>query len=107
MTQAKTTKKNAPGAGRPAAPDTKNMADDERARALLQYAMDRANAFIADGSTSVVVRAARCARAGVPIEVPMKALDAMSGALDDAREAIQAAYAAPAAKPQQTSRVEL
>lgn len=101
-------KKNSPGAGRPAAPDTSEMTAEQKAVALLQYAMDRSNAFIADApTTSVVARAARCARAGVPIEVPMKALAAIRAACDDAEAAITAAYEAPAEKKGVESRVSL
>jgi len=88
--------KNASGAGRPAAPDTTNSTPEERATAHLQYAMDRANSFICDApTTSVVAKAAKCARAGVPIKIPEKALAAIRTAVDDAETAIQAAYAAP------------
>jgi hypothetical protein len=97
-----------PKAGRPAAPDTNDLDAAGKAVALLQYAMDRANAFVIDApQTSMVTRAARCARAGVPVETCYKALDAVSGALDEARAAVTAAYAAPAKAVSAKSRATL
>ena len=101
--------KNAPGAGRPALPETpKNATPAESAVALLQYATDRACAFVADAyQTSMVARAGRCARAGVPAATVEKAFAAVEAAIADGRTAAAAAYAAPAAKVATKSRVTL
>lgn len=97
--------KRAPG--RP--PKADSPAPDVRAKQNLQYALDRACAFIGDHpTTSYVARAGRAARVGIPVETVTVGLDAMQQAITEAREAIAAVYAAPKArKATLVSRVEL
>lgn len=99
--------KESRGRGRPPKDSADARSPQEIALGNLQYAMDRACGFIADGNNSVAARAARCARAGVPRATVDKALEAMDAALADAREAAQRAYDAPQAKPVRESRVNL
>lgn len=95
---------NASG-GRPAKVEAKTP--DGRARANLQYTLDRANSFINDGTASFARRARAAARAGVPKEVVLKGFAAMEAALKDARSAIEQAYAEPTKAPAPASRVSL
>lgn len=84
--------------GRPARPRKVYANKTEKAKANLQYVLDRACNFIADGGSSYARRVKTAARNDVPIEVARKGLDAMQAALDDARAVLEQAYAAPTAR---------
>lgn len=79
----------------------------ERARANLQYTLDRACNFIHDGTASYARRARTAARAEVPKEVVLKGLEAMKAAIADAYASVERAYNAPQKNETPKSRVAL
>lgn len=89
--------------GKAAAPE--NAADN--AVVALQKSMDRACAAVADGSSALLKRAARAARAGVPRATVAKAVAALHEAVADLEAGIERAYSAPQARPVRESRVDL
>lgn len=109
MAKPQTTQEQKPVAHRGRGRPPKDEARDPQEVALsnLQYAMDRACAYIADGNNSVIARAARCARAGVPQAKVEKALQAMEDALADAHKGLERAYSAPEPKAKPERRVDL
>lgn len=110
MAQAQTqTQKQAPAnanqGGRPAKPEAKTP--EAAARANLQYTVDRACNFIHDGTASYARRARTAARAGIDKALVLKGIDAMLAAVNDARQAVERAYAAPTKPEAPKSRVAL
>lgn len=96
---------NASG-GRPAKPEA--TTPEARAVVNLQYALDRACSFIADGTASYARRAKTAARAGVPKEKVLRGLSAgIEAAVADARAAIERAYLEPTKPDAPKSRVTL
>lgn len=96
--------------GKPAKPDVPK--GDKRAASVanLQYVLDRACNMIHDSKTaSYAVRARRAAKNGVPRATIDKGLEALAGALADARAEVEKAYSAPEPKTAQkpVSRVSL
>lgn len=81
----------------------------DRALKGLQTATDKTTTALADGGSSLAKKAVRAARAGVPQRTVNLAISTVSEAMQDLREAVERAYAAPAErKPaERKSRVDL
>lgn len=94
-----------PQGGRPAKPEADTP--QEKARANLQYVLDRACNFIHDGTSSYARRAKTAARAGVDRALVEKGVVAMEAAIKDLRSAIDRAYSAPTKAEAAKSRVSL
>lgn len=107
MTEKQQTPAKTGGRPRNPANDDPDMTPEQRAKANLQYTMDRACNFIADGTASVLTRGIAAAKAGVPRETVETALAAVGAALADARTGIARAYEAPDQPAERKSRVQL
>lgn len=99
-------KPHAGGAGKPGKGE---MPKDPKARALvnLQYAFDRAANFIHDGTASYARRAKTAARQGIPKERVLRGIAELNAVIEDARKAIDIAYAAPEEKKRVERRITL
>lgn len=93
------------GGGRPTKPEEK----DPKKNAVnnLQYALDRACAYINDGGASFTKRARTAARNDIPRETVEAGLKAMEECLSDAREAVKRAYEEPQSRPTTVRRAVL
>lgn len=86
---------------------TETAEAQEKAVAALQASMDRACAVIADGSSALLRRTARAARAGVPRATVDRAIAALESAVADLKAGTARAYETPTARPVRASRVNL
>lgn len=73
----------------------------------LQHSLDRANAFIADGTGSYARKAVTAARQGVERETVNAGIAAMREAITDLESVVDQAYKAPQKRGQVARRVQL
>lgn len=91
--------------GRPRKPREKDPT--KRTLTALQYALDRANNYIADGRQSYARYAKFAAKRGIPIETVEKGIVAIEACVKDLRTSVVAAYREPTSRAAVVSRASL